>query len=156
LPAAIDNGEIDCSEGEADAAAIFERLLRPQTAQALLGAAAFTEHSVQPWFWFCRCWCLCAIRFGCCLARARTLVDVYKCLQVYWRCLRECFRPLTCELTGPAGCTAEEVNPQIPAMVVPITGTAAGAGFTPYVPEWSTTGAIWNATNFHHPPVPGG
>jgi hypothetical protein len=156
LPAAIDSGEIDCSEGEADAAAIFERLLTPQAAQALLGAAAFKEHSAQPWFWFCRCWCLCAIRFGCCLARAHTLVDVYKCLQFYWRCLRECFRPLSCELTGPDGCTAEEVNPLIPAMVVPISGTAAGAGFTQYVLEWSTTGVIWNASNFHYPPVPGG
>lgn len=156
LPDAIDSGKIDCTEGQNEAAEVFERLLTAETAQALLGAAAFKEHSAQPWFWFCRCWCLCAIRFGCCLARARNLVDVYHCLRMYWRCLRECFRPLTCALTGPDGCVAEEVEASIPAMVVPITGTAAGLGFVRYVLEWSLNGMVWHATNFVYPPVPPG
>jgi hypothetical protein len=156
LPEAIDGGQIDCHEGEEDAAAVFERLLNVDTVQALLGAAAFKEHSTQPWFWFCHCWCLCAIRFGCCLARARNLVDVYRCLLAYWRCLRDCFRPLTCEITGPDGCVAEEVNTAIPALVVPITGTAAGAGFVRYVLEWSPDSFTWYTTNFVYPPVPPG
>ena len=156
LPEAIDAGQVDCHEGEEEAAAVFERLLTVDTAQALLGAAAFKEHSAQPWFWFCRCWCLCAIRFGCCLARARNLVDVYRCLRFYRRCLRECFRPLSCQLTGPDGCVAEEVNASIPAMVVPIHGTAAGLGFVRYVLEWSLNGAVWHAANFVYPPVPPG
>ncbi len=156
LPEAIDAGKVDCQDGEEEAAAVFERLLTVETAQALLGAAAFKEHSAQPWFWFCRCWCLCAIRFGCCLARARNLVDVYRCLRVYWRCLRECFRPLSCELTGPDGCVAEEVNAAIPALVVPIHGTAAGAGFQRYVLEWSRNAVFWHAANFVYPPVPPG
>ena len=156
LPAALDSGEVDCHEGEEEAAAVFERLLTVETAQALLGAAAFKEHSQQPWFWFCRCWCLCAIRFGCCLARARSLVDVLRCLRFYWACLRECFRPLTCALTGPEGCVAEQVNSSIPALVVPIIGTAAGAGFTRYVLEWSRDGVTWHATDFVYPPVPPG
>lgn len=156
LPEAIDSGEIDCHEGEAEAAAIFEHLMTEETVEALLGAAAFRQESVQPWFWFCRCWCLCAIRFGCCLARARNLVEVYRCLQGYWLCLRECFRPLTCQLTGPDGCVAEEVNASIPALVVPITGTAAGLGFTHYVLEWSLNSIVWHATNFVYPPVPPG
>lgn len=156
LPAALDGGEVDCHEGEEEAAAVFERLLTVETAQALLGAAAFKEHSAQPWFWFCRCWCLCAIRFGCCLARARNLVDVLRCLRFYWRCIRECFRPLTCALTGPDGCVAEEVNPSIPALVVPIIGTAAGAGFTHYVLEWSSDNINWHAADFVYPPVPPG
>ena len=156
LPEAIDGGQVDCQEGEEEAAAVFERLLTVDTAQALLGAAAFKEHSAQPWFWFCRCWCLCAIRFGCCLARARSLVDVARCARSYWRCLRECFRPLQCALTGPDGCLAEEVNAAIPAMVVPITGTAAGLGFSHYVLEWSLNGAVWHAANFVYPPVPPG
>jgi hypothetical protein len=156
LPEAIDGGTVDCNDGEEEAAAVFERLLTVETAQALLGAAAFKEHSAQPWFWFCRCWCLCAIRFGCCLARARNLVDVYRCLRSYRRCLRECFRPLSCQLTGPEGCVAEEVNVSIPAMVVPIHGTAAGAGFVRYVLEWSLNGVVWHAANFVYPPVPPG
>jgi hypothetical protein len=156
LPEAIDAGHIDCQEGEEEAAAVFERLLTVDTAQALLGAAAFKQHSAQPWFWFYRCWCLCAIRFGCCLARARSLVDVARCLRSYWRCLRECFRPLQCALTGPDGCVAEEVNQAIPALVVPITGTAAGMGFVRYVLEWSLNGAVWHASDFVYPPVPPG
>lgn len=156
LPEAVTEGKVDCLEGEEEAAAVFERLLTIETAQALLGEAAFKAHSAEPWFWFCRCWCLCAIRFGCCLARARNLVDVYRCLRVYWRCLRECFRPLTCELTGPVGCVAEEVNAAIPALVVPITGTAGGAGFVRYVLEWSLNGIVWHAANFVYPPVPPG
>src|SRR5262249_30866196 len=149
-------GKIDCSGGEEEAAAVFERLLTVEAVQALLGDAAFKAEAAEPWFWFCRCWCLCAIRFGCCLARARNLLDVYKCLRLYWRCLRECFRPLTCQLTGPDGCVPEEVNASIPALVVPITGTAAGAGFVRYVLEWSLNGIVWHNTYFVYPPVPPG
>lgn len=156
LPAELDRGAIDCHEGEGDAAAIFERLLTEQTAQALLGEAAFKQHRAQPWFWFCRCWCLCAIRLGCCVARARSLVDLTRCLRVYWRCLRECFRPLTCGLTGPDGCVAEETLAALPALVVPIHGTAAGLGFTHYVLEWSRDGISWHASDFVYPPVPPG
>lgn len=156
LPAALDEGEIDCHEGEEEAAAVFERLLTVETAEALLGSAAFEKYRQLPWFWFCRCWCLCAIRFGCCLARARSLVDVARCLRGYWACLRECFRPLTCALTAPGGCIAEEVNASIPALVVPISGTAAGLGFTHYVLEWSQDNVNWNAADFVYPPVPPG
>ncbi|MDH4050171.1 MAG: hypothetical protein OEU93_01245 [Rubrivivax sp.] len=156
LPAELDHGEIDCHEGEEESVAVFERLLTVDTAQALLGAEAFKQHSSEPWFWFCRCWCLCAIRFGCCLARARSLVDVLRCLRFYWRCIRECFRPLTCALTGPEGCVAEQVEASIPALVVPIIGTAAGVGFTHYVLEWSKDNISWHASDFVYPPVPPG
>lgn len=156
LPAELEAGAIDCHEGEEEAAAVFERLLSVETAEALLGSAAFEKYRREPWFWFCRCWCLCAIRLGCCLARARSLVDVARCLRAYWVCLRECFRPLTCALTGPEGCVAEEVNQVIPAFVVPITGTAAGLGFTHYVLEWSHDNVHWHASDFVYPPVPPG
>ncbi|PWF55594.1 hypothetical protein [Massilia glaciei] len=152
----VADGQLDCSEGEEEAAAVFERLLTVDTAQALLGDAAFEQHSREPWFWFCRCWCLCAIRFGCCLARAKNLVDVFRCLLQYRRCLRACFRPLRCELTGPHDCIAEVVNPDIPALVVPIQGTAAGAGFVRYVLEWSRDNVVWHAANFVYPPIPPG
>lgn len=154
LPEAVEDGTVDCFEGEEEAAAVFERLLTVESAQALLGEAAFKAHSTEPWFSFCRCWCLCAIRFGCCIARARNLVDVYRCLGMYWRCLRECFRPLTCEIAGPTDCVAEQVNAAIPALVVPIFGTAAGGSFQRYVLEWSQNGIVWHAANFFYPPVP--
>ena len=156
LPQDLDDGAVDCETGEDETAAIFERLMTVETAQALLGAAAFKAHSAQPWFWFCRCWCLCSIRFGCCLARARNLLEVLGCLRFYWTCLRECFRPLTCALTGPDGCVAEEVNVDIPALVVAVTGTAAGMGFDHYVLEWSRDSITWHATDFVYPPVPPG
>src|SRR5262245_61509351 len=154
LPQAVEDGTVDCSEGEQEAAEVFERLLTVDAAQALLGEAAFKAHVNEPWFWFCRCWCLCAIRFGCCIARARNLVDVYRCLAIYWRCLRECFRPLTCQIAGPTGCVPEQVNAAIPALVVPIVGTAAGGSFQRYVLEWSQNGIVWHAANFVYPPVP--
>lgn len=156
LPQDIDAGAVDCEAGEDETAAIFERLMTVETAQALLGAAAFKEMSAQRWFWFCRCWCLCSIRFGCCLARARSLIDVLRCLRFYWACVRDCFRPLTCALTGPEGCVPEEVNTDIPALAVPITGTAAGLGFDHYVLEWSRDSITWHAANFVYPPVPPG
>jgi hypothetical protein len=156
LPQDLDDGAVDCETGEDETAAIFERLMSDRTTQALLGAAAFKAESTRPWFSFCRCWCLCSIRFGCCLARARSLVDVLKCLRFYWSCLRECFRPLTCALTGPEGCVPEEVNTDIPALVVGIAGTAAGLGFDHYVLEWSHDGLTWHASDFVYPPVPPG
>src|SRR5262249_53059663 len=67
VPDAIWSGEIDCTEGREDACAIFERLLTPEASHALLGTAAFEAHRQDPNFWFCRCWCLCSICFGCCL-----------------------------------------------------------------------------------------
>ena len=102
IPDEVLGGKIDCLEGQEEAAAVFERLLTVEAAPALLGKEAFVAHSQDPSFWFCRCWCLCAIRFGCCLARARSFLDLFRCLAWYRRCLRECFRPLRCEIIKPA------------------------------------------------------
>ena len=149
-------GKIDCHEGTDAAAEVFDRLLSVETAPALLGQEIFAKHVQEPWFWFCRCWCLCAIRFGCCLARARNLIDLFRCLQGYQRCLRECFRPLTCTLTDPTGCVAEEPNPAIGAFTVEVRGTAAGGGFSHYVLAWSTDDVVYHNADFHYPPIPPG
>jgi hypothetical protein len=136
LPDEVLAGRLDCFEGEEASAAIFDRLLTVDVAPALLGREAFATHSRDPSFWFCRCWCLCAIRFGCCLARARSLFDVVRCLRSFRRCLRECFRPLRCDLTAPTGCAEEELG-LIPGGVgLQIEGTAAGASFSHYTLEW--------------------
>ena len=156
IPDELLAGKIDCHEGEEAGTAIFERLLTVQTAPALLGRAAFEAHSKEPFVWFCRCWCLCAIRFGCCLAQARNFKDLLHCLKFYRRCLRECFRPLVCELTDPTLCVAEEVNTDLGAYVVAVKGTAGGAGFSHYVMEWSTNDVNYYTTDFHYPPIPPG
>jgi len=65
IPDEVLAGQINCFEGQGEACDIFERLLTANTAEALLGKQAFAAHSQDPNFWFCRCWCLCAICFGC-------------------------------------------------------------------------------------------
>ena len=156
IPDEIITGKLDCLEDDDTAGSIFERLLAPDVAPALLGEEMFAKHQQEPWFWFCRCWCLCAIRFGCCLARIRNLRDFVRCLLFYRRCLRQCFRPLSCELTEPTGCVPEEVNVELKALVVAVRGTAAGGMFHHYVLEWSQDGITWHASDFHYPPIPPG
>lgn len=136
IPDEIFTGKIDCFVDGREACMIFERLLTAEAARALLGEAAFKEHSQQRFFSFCRCWCLCALCFGCCLARARNLPQVTLCLHEYSLCLRNCFRPLTCELTDPTGCTEEKSGLVVGGVAVEIDGTAAGGFFDHYVLEW--------------------
>ena len=139
VPEEIFSGKIDCFVDNQEACIIFERLLTTEAAQALLGEAAFKEHSRQSFFWFCRCWCLCALCFGCCLARARNIRQVILCLYEYFLCLRNCFRPIHCDLTAPTGCAEEKPGlAGIPAgdVGVEIDGTAAGAFFDHYTLEW--------------------
>ena len=139
LPKEVLEGEIDCFEGEEETAALYERALTMEAVRALLGSEAFKKHSQEPFFWFCRCWCLCSIRFGCCLARARNLIEVLRCLLYYWRCIRRCFQPLHCSLTAPTGCAEEQPNLAglSPEMVgLEIQGSAAGAFFSHYILEW--------------------
>jgi len=156
IPEEVLNGTIDCFEGQADACAIFDRLLTTEAAQALLGKAAFASRSQDTNFWFCRCWCLCSICFGCCLARARSFIDVLWCLVYYFRCLVDCFRPLTCGLSDPQGCVPDELNQALGAFVTEIKGTAAGLGFDHYILKWSTDNINFSATDFIYPPVPPG
>lgn len=156
LPDEVTEGKIDCLEGQEETGAIFERLLTFEAAQALFGKEFFQQHSQERFFWFCRCWCLCSIRFGCCLARARDLLDVVRCLRSYFLCLRQCIQPLVCELTDPQDCVPEEVNTVLNAFVVPVEGAAGGGGFDHYVLEWSKDGIIWQTSDFHYPPIPPG
>ncbi len=140
IPDEVIAGKIDCHEGEEDAAAIFERLLTLETAPALLGREAFNSHLREPAFRFCRCWCLCAISFGCCLARSRSLLGVLRCLVAYFRCLQNCFRPLLGEIDTPgenACVDAVFVAACNNMTAIQITGTAAGASFDHYTLRYS-------------------
>ena len=138
IPEEVLNGEIDCFEGQEETCAIFERLLTTEAAQALLGKAAFASSSQEPNFWLCRCWCLCSLCFGCCLARARTFIEVLWCLVYYFRCLENCFRPLTCAITNPTAgeCSTETFYPSPGVIGIEIDGTATGIGCGSYILEW--------------------
>lgn len=160
IPDEVLSGEIDCREGQEDVCAIFDRLLTVDAAQALLGKQAFAAHSQETNFWFCRCWCLCAICFGCCLARARNLIDVLWCLVYYLRCLADCFQPLNCAITSPTpdSCAKEQYYPTPGVWGVEIVGTAAGAFCNHYILEWkdplAPPAAYTQAFIVYPPPAP--
>jgi hypothetical protein len=152
IPDEVLNGEIDCFEGQADTCAIFDRLLTTEAAQALLGKAAFAARSQDQNFWFCRCWCLCSICFGCCLARSRNFIDVVYCLIYYFRCLVNCFRPLTCDLTAPTGCVQEQSFLNVGIFRgVEIFGTATGFDCDHYILQWSQGGGPWQSSGIVYP-----
>ena len=143
IPEEVLEGKIDCFEGQADTCAIFERLLTTEAAQALLGKSAFLARSQDANFWFCRCWCLCSICFGCCLARARSFVEILWCLVYYVRCLEDCFRPLICQIIEPGAgaCAGTTVVASCSNVVaVQITGTATGSAFGHYTLQYSWGG----------------
>jgi hypothetical protein len=152
IPEEIIGGRIDCREGIQEVCEIFERALTPRAAEALLGKDAFTSHSQVPSFWFCRCWCLCAICFGCCLARARSLVEVLWCLIYFFRCLARCLQPLICQITDPHDCVVEEAFPVVNILRgVEIKGTASGFFCDHYVLEWSQFGGPWQSLGIVYP-----
>jgi hypothetical protein len=145
IPDDVLNGSIDCFDGEGTSGAMIERLLTVEAAQALLGREAFERESKSRFFGFCRCWCLCAIRLGCCLAGAKNLVDVARCLVYYRRCLVQCLRPLVCVIASPAEAECVDsgfVAACSPLVGITITGTAAGAAFDHYTLQYSWGGPL--------------
>jgi hypothetical protein len=129
-------GTTDCCRDNAFAAALFDALSTAQASEALLGREAFALQARSPWFWLCRCWCRAAIRFGCCLACARSREELRRCLDDYQRSLRDCLGPPRCALTRPSGCFEEQPILEIQDLGVPVVGTAIGAFFSGYTIEW--------------------
>lgn len=140
LPEQVLSGQVDCFEDGDANTQILERLLSTDTAAALMGRELIAQHRADPFFWFCRCWCLCAIRFGCCLARARNLRDVFRCLRSYRACLRRCRRALRCALTAPTGCVRGETDILPGRILEPVHGDAEGSNFGHYVIEVRSPG----------------
>jgi hypothetical protein len=139
--------KIDCHEGEAHAGAIFERLLTVEASSALFGSKEFTAHARDPIFRLCRCYCICAMQFGCCLARVRHVVDVHRCLKLFFACLHRCFRPLTGEIDTPVenACVSPVFVAHCDNLVgIEIDGTASGASFTHYSLGYSYGGPVLN------------
>jgi len=160
VPDDVISGKIDCFTDDQDPCAIFERLLTTEAAQALFGESAFKQQSQQQFFWFCRCWCLCSLCFGCCLGRARSVQQVVLCLENYSRCLRDCFKPLTCAITEPGSdeCAVEQYYTGPKVYGIEIVGTATGAFCDHYILEWkdplAPPSAYTQAFVVYAPPAP--
>ena len=129
-------GRADCCRDNAFTLALFDRLSSQEASEALLGSEAFARQVRSPWFWLCRCWCRAAIRFGCCLACARSRDELRRCLDDYRRGLQDCLGPLRCQLTRPFGCFEEQPILEIQDLGVTVAGTAMGAFFGGYTLEW--------------------
>ncbi|MBV9109233.1 MAG: hypothetical protein JO306_07495 [Gemmatimonadetes bacterium] len=129
-------GRADCCRDNAFTTALFDRLSTREAAEALLGRETFAAQAQMPFFWLCRCWCRAAIRFGCCLACARSRDDLRRCLRDYQAALQECLGPARCGLTRPSGCFEEQPILAIQDLGVPVTGTAIGAWFSGYTLEY--------------------
>jgi hypothetical protein len=153
IPGDIIAGKIDCFTGQEELCRIFDRLLNTESARALLGAAAFEQYSASSAFLLCRCWCKCALCLGCCLARARSIEDLRRCLIYYVQCLETCLRPLTCELTAPTGCVQETEFPSVGIFRgVAIYGTAAGSSCAYYTLQWRQSGiGSWQSGSVVYP-----
>jgi hypothetical protein len=138
IPQEIQSGEIDCYTDDNAASSVFERLLTPEAASALFGDTAFGQHSKEAIFRACRCYCICALEFGCCLARARTLVEALRCLEGFFDGLKRCFEPLIAVLDTPPACAPLTMVCGVQG--IEISGTAAGAAFTSYTLTYSLGG----------------
>ena len=135
IPDEVLAGKINYTEGEDDACEIFNRFLTVDAAQALLGKETFLKNRTEPNYWFCRCWSLSAICFGCCLARVRSLEGLLWCLVYYFRSLEACAQTLACDLTGPTGCIRGETDIVPGKILEPVVGGAYGFSFGHYLIE---------------------
>ncbi len=140
----IESGEIDCHTDDDAANGVFERLLSPEGSAALFGAKAYAQHAKEPIYRSCRCYCICALEFGCCLGRARTLLEALRCLEGFFGCVRRCFEPLIAEIDAPPACSSLTFVPACSLAGIEISGTAAGGAFTSYALSYSVSGPIIN------------
>jgi hypothetical protein len=135
IPEEVLSGKINYTEGGDDACDIFDRFLTAGAAQALLGKETFVKDRAEANFWFCRCWSVSAICFGCCLAQVRSLDGLVWCLENYVRNLAACAQSLSCKLTGPTGCIRGETYVLPGRILEPVVGGAYGFSFGHYLIE---------------------
>lgn len=145
IPSAIISGEIDCYVDNDAASSVFTRLCSPESAAALFGSKAFAEIGQGPIWRSCCCYCVSALEYGCCLARARTLAEAYRCLEEFFASLRRCFEPLIAVIDTPPVCSSLTFVAACSNLAgLEITGTAAGAAFTSYTLTYSIGGPAIN------------
>jgi hypothetical protein len=150
IPAEIESGRIDCHVDDQTSSSTFERLLKPDTAAALFGsksalAAGGNVGNNATLARNCRCYCLSALEFGCCLARSYTLREAVRCLEEFFFRNRACFNPLTAEIDTPPACSSLTFVPACSNLAgIEINGTAAGAAFTNYTLTYTLGGPAIN------------
>ena len=142
----IASGEIGHNVDDHATSAVFERLLSAESAPSLFGGAALAEHGKEAIVRSCRCYCISALEFGCCLARARTLVEAVKCLEQFFARNRRCFESIIAEIDAPPACSTLAFVAACNNLAgIEITGAAAGAAFTSYALTYSLGGPALNA-----------
>ena len=144
IPGEIESGAIDCNVDNNSASSIFARLCTPESAAALFGDKAFAEVGSATISRSCCCYCVAALEFGCCLARARTLLQALECLEAFFTSLGRCFQPLIAEIDAPPACSTLTFAAACSLAGIEITGTAAGAAFTSYTLTYSLGGPAIN------------
>jgi len=141
IPKEIESGQINCNVDDNAANAVFERLLTAESAPALFGSAAVAQYGSDPISRSCRCYCVSAMEFGCCLARANTLIEALECLLQFFARNRRCFEPIIAELDTPPVCSTVTSVIACGLAGIEISGTAAGAAFTSYTLTYSVGGS---------------
>ena len=146
IPREIESGEIDCKVDDNAASSVFARLCTPESATALFGSDAFNQAGAAVSISrSCCCYCVAALEFGCCLGKARTLIQALECLEGFFLSLRRCFEPLTAIIDTPPACSSiTSVAACGDLSGIEIDGTAAGAAFTSYTLTYSVGGPAIN------------
>lgn len=138
IPKEIESGQINWTVDDNATNSVFERLLTAESASALFGSAAFAQHGNESIARACRCYCISALEFGCCLARARTLIEAVECLKAFFARNRRCFQSIIAELDTPPACSTLTFVAACSNLAgIEITGTAAGSAFTSYTLTYS-------------------
>ena len=144
IPKDIIAGQIDCHIDDNAATSVFQRLCSPEASRALFGKS-FEQVGVAPIARGCCCYCVAALEFGCCLGRAKTLVEALRCLEVFFLELRRCFQPLIAIIDTPPACSSLTFVAACGSLAgIEIDGTAAGSAFTNYTLSYSLGGPIIN------------
>jgi hypothetical protein len=143
IPKEIIAGQIDCTVDNNAATSVFQRLCSPEASRALFGKS-FEQIGTGPLARNCCCYCVAALEFGCCLGRAKTLVEALRCLEEFFLQLRRCFQPLIAIIDTPPTCSSLTFVAACSLAGIEIDGTAAGAAFTHYTLSYSVGGPIIN------------
>jgi hypothetical protein len=144
IPKEIISGAIDCNVDNDAESSVFQRLCTPEASRALFGKG-FDQVGVGPLARYCCCYCVAALEFGCCLGRAKTLLEALRCLEEFFLTLRRCFQPLIAIIDTPPACSSLTFIAACSNLAgIEIDGTAAGGAFTNYTLRYSVGGPIIN------------
>ena len=115
---------------------VFERMLTADTAVALLGPKR-SPHIVKTRSSGSAAAGACAPSASDAAWRGRDRVrELVSCLRFYRRCLRQCFRPLVCDITGPKAASRKSRIQRLPGFLIPVPAPPAA----PVLDHYSSSG----------------